>query len=99
MGLFDWIALPFKCPFCNFEQIKPSQNKEGMWQTKTAECLLNVYKKGSELNFGNIIIKDGEIEVHNVCSNCKKYVSANAQIKNGKLTGKIIYFKKSKKVK
>lgn len=31
MGLFDWIVLPFKCPFCNFEGVKPSQDEEGTW--------------------------------------------------------------------
>jgi len=94
MGLFDWVALPFKCPFCNFEQARPSQDEEGIWQTKATECLLNVYKKGSKLRFGNAMIRVGEIEMHNVCPSCKKYVSANVLIKNGKLTDKINYPKK-----
>jgi len=60
---------------------------------------MNIYKRGGKLKFDKAIIKDGEIEMHNVCPRCKKYVSANVRIKNGKLTDKIIYSKKSKKVK
>ncbi len=94
--MFDWMILPFKCPFCKFEQVKPSQHEEGIWQTKATKCLLNVYKKGSKLQFDEVTVKDGEIGIHNICPRCDKYISANAQIKDGRLTGRIAYSKKER---
>ena len=36
MGLFDWVVLGFKCPFCGFEQTEPDKGEPGIWQTKAS---------------------------------------------------------------
>lgn len=92
MGMFDSIILPFKCPFCGFEQTKPEEYEDGVWQTKATERLLDVYKNGDALDFGrNLNVKEGEIEIHTICPGCEKFVSATVKIEEGKLTDKIIY--------
>lgn len=94
MGMFDWVMLPFKCPVCKFDQTIPSEFEEGIWQTKSTICSLDIYKKGSEVRFeeGTKMI-EGEIEIHNLCPNCEKFTRAIVKIENGKLTDKIRYLR------
>jgi len=41
--------------------------------------------------FRHIKISDGSMEIHHVCPSCKRFVSADIQIKNGRLHDKITY--------
>ncbi len=91
MGMFDNVNLPFKCPECGFEQEKPTDELEGIWQTKDTACVLYSFVEGDELKFkGGLVVEKGSIEVHNACPSCGAFVSAKAEVVDNKLTGGLL---------
>ena len=97
MGMFDEVIADFKCPHCTHvlsagEIEKNLETKNETWQTKVTKSLMEVYRVGDKLKFKNDIkISDGSMEIHHVCPNCNKFVSADIQIKDGRLHDKITY--------
>ena|SRR3989344_6689075 len=97
MGMFDEVIADFKCPYCIHElsakEIEESlETKNETWQTKATISRLERYKVGDKLKFrSDVKINDGSMEIHHVCPNCNKFVSADIQIKDNRLHDKISY--------
>lgn len=91
MGLFDVVSANFKCPYCEYKE------KEHDWQTKSLQRALKTYRVGEVLSLedfeSKLLIKEGYFEIHTVCKNCKKPVSAMIEVKDSRITGKIKYEK------
>lgn len=89
MGLFDVVVASFKCPYCGYEE------KEHDWQTKSLRSSLKTYKIGEILFLedfeSKLLIKEGYFEIHTVCKNCRKFVSAMIEVKDSRITEKIKY--------
>jgi hypothetical protein len=97
MGMFDEVIADFKCPYCAYElsaeEIENTlETKNETWQTKATIKLLEQYKVGDKLKFrSNVKINDGSVEIHHICPSCKKFVSADIEVKNNRLSDKIMY--------
>lgn len=91
MGVFDNVIADFKCPFCAYKLTK--EKMKDTWQTKATLKLLDTYKVGDKPKFGEVKIKEGWMELHHVCPKCNKFVQAEIQVKNGKLSKKVRYIK------
>lgn len=96
MGMFDTIMADFKCPHCEYKI--PKENMENAaedndlaWQTKATDCSLNTYKIGDDLEFEKLKIKEGWMEIYHICPECKKFVNAEIEIKDNKLSDKVVY--------
>ena len=98
MGLFDEIIADFKCPYCGHEILKEDMGKSpedngNRWQTKATNCLLDIYKIGDELEFKNLKVINGWLQIHNSCTKCKKFVEAEIEINDNRLSDKVVYLK------
>ena len=96
MGIFDNVIADFKCPYCEYgltkEEIESTiEEKDETWQTKATLKLLDIYKIGDEPKFGKVKIDEGWMKIHHVCPKCKKFVDAEIEIKNGRLSNNVRY--------
>jgi len=90
------VIADFKCPYCRHEltkeEMKKTLNKsDDTWQTKATHRLLDVYRVGDKPKFYKVKISEGSMKIHDVCPKCDKFVQAEIEIKNGKLSNKIDY--------
>ena len=61
------------------------------WQTKATLKLFDTYKVGDEPKFGKVNIKEGWMGLHHVCPKCNKFVDAEIEIENGRLSNSVRY--------
>lgn len=66
------------------------------WQTKATLCTLDTYKAGNKPKFDGLIVNEGWIEMHHVCPKCNKFVEAEIEIKDGRLSNNVKYIKVNK---
>ncbi len=88
MGLFDWVYAPFVCPHCGYRE-----DNHG-WQTKSLFNALESFKVGDVVEISDaykrVKVIEGEIEIHTVCPECKKFVSCWIKIRDGVVMDEII---------
>ena len=97
--MFDMVVADFICPHCGEKVTREDMEKtlgktDDTWQTKATLKMLDIYKIGDEPKFGNVKIKEGWMEVHHVCPKCNKFVDAEIEIKNGRLSSKVRYIER-----
>ena len=96
MGMFDLVIADFECPYCGFKLTKEYMEKSlknngDTWQTKATSCSLETYKIGDKLEFEDLKVNTGWMEIHDVCQNCDTFVEAEIKIKNGRLGNSVRY--------
>lgn len=85
MGLYDTILVQTRCPKCD----EPDKDL----QTKALDPVLRTFKAGDTLpdDFTLFGIRDGWIEGHTYCQNCKTGHSYKVIVKDNKITGQLEY--------
>lgn len=104
MGMFDYVIADFECPYCGYkikkEYMEKEPERERAWQTKATACCLDTYRIGDELEFDkNLKINDGLIGIVHICPKCDKFVDAEIEVKNGRLSSKVKYNKNKKNLR
>lgn len=99
MGMFDSVIADFKCPYCGHEITKEGMEKEperdSAWQTKATACCLDTYRIGDKLEFDKSLkIDNGWIGIVHICPKCDKFVQAEIEIKNERLSNNVKYTKR-----
>ena len=98
MGMFDRVITDFKCPYCSFKMTKKEiqktlNDRDNTWQTKATAKLLDVYHSGDKLKITKFKIEKGWMEIHHVCPKCDKFVQAEIEVLNNRLSEKVKYIK------
>lgn len=100
MGMFDWVIADFECSYCGHKIKKVSMGKEEgyernkAWQTKATACCLDTYRISDKLEFKEKLkINNGWIQIVHICPKCDKFITAEIEIKNGRLSKNVRYVK------
>ena len=87
MGMFDVVVFktPLFCPYCKEELSNGDSELGGGWQTKDFDPpLLNEFVEGQ---LAGKLPKGGRsFEANNTCKKCKRFISFNFAITDGKIT-------------